>query len=377
MKLNLNLRNFPIYGILILIILGHFSLVLFNINISSFFDFVIIGLLIVNFKLKKQFVLSFFIIASIVVFFLFRIPFTNLTWDFKYFFISYKLLIYLLLFLSYSPQNSFNKTFFIFGIKSVYIVSIILIFSDKIVSIFLLGPINGLLFRPRLIGEINFDIVLLLELWVLLKLFDPDYKKYLGFSLFLLVLISLSRSGIIGYVFTYFFVKNAGSDSFDLKKVFRNLSILFFGFLLILLIYYLRDPNLDFKNIDRVQLFNALFSIYDINNIHNLFVGHGVLVQLPDSICDAFSYYAQQTTGNSDNCNPVILFSYYLRSIYEFGILVTLILPFLYFRKISYFFKSQIALAIMCPVISVSLAVGGFYNGVAILSLILAINLKN
>jgi hypothetical protein len=182
----------------------------------------------------------------------------------------------------------------------------------------------------------------------------------------------LSRSGIIGYGLTYFFAMQSSNKLNNIKVIFRNIFILVFGILVILGIYYLRDPNLDFKNIDRIQLLSALFAIYDFSNFGNFIFGFGALVQLPDVICSAFSFYAEQTTGSEDNCNPVILFSYYLRSIFEFGGIITFIIPYVYYKMFKLRFDKITSLVIIMPVLAVSLAVGGFYNSMSIISLVLA-----
>jgi hypothetical protein len=239
------------------------------------------------------------------------------------------------------------------------------------------GFVNGLLFRPRLIGEINFDIVLLLVIWLILKHFSKIYSKYLGYLLFFVVLISLSRSGITGYALTYFFSLQTNKESFSLSKLFKNIIIIFIGISIVLFIYYLRDPNLDFANIDRVQLFTALYNSYTSNNSITLLTGHGILAQLPYDICKAFSLYAVQTTGDANNCNPVILFSYYLRATYEYGLLITLSIPYLYYLKLRLNLSKINSLTVLMPVLAISLAVGGFYNSISIFSLLLVIKIKN
>lgn len=350
---------------------GHIALTVFHFNFSSYLDFVLLFILFINFRLDNANLSTFLLFFGVILFCLIRLPFIDFQWDSKYFFISMKVLIYCLLFISYKPKY-YNNQLTLLWVKRLFLISCLLITVDKIVSILRLGLIEGLLFRPRLIGEINFDIVLIIELWLILKLFSPSYKKSYGYILFFIVIISLSRSGIIGYGLTYFFAIQSSKNFSDVKVILRNALILVFGFVVILGIYYLRDPTLNFKNIDRIQLLSALFSIYDFSNFTNLFFGFGVLVQLPNVICDAFSFYAEQTTGSEDNCNPVILFSYYLRSIFEFGGIITFMIPYIYYKIFKLKFDKLTSLVIIMPVLAVSLAVGGFYNSMSIISLVLA-----
>ena len=376
-KVNLKLLDgvFLLKLLTLFIFFGHIALTVFHFNFSSYLDFVLLFILLFNFRLDKNNLSIFLLFFGVIIFCLIRLTFTNFQWDSKYFFISMKVLIYCLFFISFKPKR-FNNEITLIWIKWLFLISCALVSIDKIVNILRLGLIQGLLFRPRLIGEINFDIVLIIELWLILKLFSPNYIKFYGYILFFIVIISLSRSGIIGYALTYFFAIQSTKSLSNIKVILLHIVILFFGLLIILGIYYLRDPTLNFKNIDRIQLLTALFSIYDLDNFINFIFGFGVLVQLPDVICNAFSFYAEQTTGSEDNCNPVILFSYYLRSIFEFGGIVTFIIPYIYYKMFKFKFDNLTSLVIIMPVLAVSLAVGGFYNSMSIISLVLAKSIR-
>lgn len=356
----------------LIISIGHFSLVFFDLNISSLLDFYLIGLLLFNFKLDKTDYRLYLFSILIILLILLRFFYSSASWDSTYFFISLKLLIFFVLFISIKPVMAFNKLTLIKNIKYLFILSCVLIFTDKIYAIFTQGLLNGLNFRPRLIGEINFDIVLIIEMWLLLRLYDTTYKKYLGYILFFIVIISLSRSGIIGYVLTLFFYNQLKNKSFNFISFLRNISFVFIGLSLILLIYYIRDPKLDFANIDRIQLLNALVNSYGDNAFLKLLIGNGLLVPLPSSICLPFSMYAKATTGDAGNCNPVILFSFFLRCTYEYGVIIMFLIPYFYYKLLSKTVNKLTAMSILIPVISISLAVGGFYNSIAILSILIA-----
>jgi len=376
LKLNINFlgTSLLLKTLFFFIIIAHISLCFFSFNLSSYLDYFLVFFLLINFKLNNSNILQFLSLLFIIIFFVIRLYFSDIFWDIKYFFISLKLLVFLLLFTSYKSRD-FDLNYYLNQIKSLFLVCCILILSDKLYNFHNHSLVEAILFRPRLIGEINFDIALLIELWLILKVFSQDYKKYYGYLLFFIIIISLSRSGIIAYTLTYFFVIQLNSKNFNFNFILKNLSILILGLSIILFIYYLRDPNLDFKNIDRIQLLTALSSIYNSQNIAYLLFGHGVLVQLPSTICKMFSFYALQTTGNEDNCNPVILFSYYLRSTYEYGILLTIAIPIFYIKLFLKNFNKFNSVLIIIPILSVSLAVGGFYNSISIISLLIAKNI--
>ena len=358
--------------IIAIIVLGHISLILLGRNVSSLFDFYLIVFFLFNFKLDKSdyklYISSIFVIFLILFRYLIFIP----KWDSTYFFISLKLLIFFLLFISTKPEINVDKIKLLEKLKMLFIVSCLLIISDKIYAIISGGVIFGLLYRPRLIGEINFDIVLIIQVWLLLKLYYPKYRKTYGFLLFFVVIISLSRAGIIGYAMTYFLYIQTKNKSFNFTYLIRNILLIISGSALILLIYYIRDPALSFAYIDRIQLLTSLANSYTDDSWFNLLFGHGLLVPVPDSICIPFSIYALSTTGDADNCNPVILLSYFLRCTFEYGLLITFLIPFYYFKLLTKTVNNVTALALVMPTIAVSLSVGGFYNSLAIITLVMA-----
>ena len=358
--------------IIAIIVLGHISLILLGRNVSSLFDFYLIVFFLFNFKLDKSdyklYISSIFVIFLILFRYLIFIP----KWDSTYFFISLKLLIFFLLFISTKPEINVDKIKLLEKLKMLFIVSCLLIISDKIYAIISGGVIFGLLYRPRLIGEINFDIVLIIQVWLLLKLYYPKYRKTYGFLLFFVVIISLSRAGIIGYAMTYFLYIQTKNKSFNFTYLVRNILLIISGSALILLIYYIRDPALSFAYIDRIQLLTSLANSYTDDSWFNLLFGHGLLVPVPDSICVPFSMFALSTTGDADNCNPVILLSYFLRCTFEYGLLITFLIPFYYFKLLTKTVNNVTALALVMPTIAVSLSVGGFYNSLAIITLVMA-----
>ena len=201
-----NTEYFFLKTFIFFIIFAHFIYVIYDYNISVFVDYYILLILLFNFKLKQKSLILFTILFLFILFNLFRVLFSNQYLDLTYLFISLKLLVFALFFIAYKPINN-NKSFlYVNLVKILFFTCIILITSDKLFALFNKGFINGLLYRPRLIGEINFDIVLLLELWLILKLFSPTYKNFYGLLLLVVVLISLSRSGIIAYALMNLFL---------------------------------------------------------------------------------------------------------------------------------------------------------------------------
>ncbi len=344
---------------------------LYNFNISQIFDYYIIIFTLLNFNLKINKLPHFIFIFIIFLLSLFYCISNNTVFDIKYLFVSLKLLIFLLLFISISFKLTIKyqeKDFF--WTKQLFITSIFLIIFDKFYLIFKNGLLLGLLERPRLIGEINFDIVIVIVLWVILKTSNIKYSKIYDYLLFFTVLISLSRSGIIAYTLTIFTLQQYKSKDKNIVKFFKNTFYIIFGLFLILLIYFIRDPNLDFKNIDRIQIFTSFINIYNYDNFTKLFIGHSLLYPLPDFVCNNFKNLALTTTGDENNCNPVILLSYFLRSLYEYGIIIMILIPYFYYKNISNI--KILSITFLMPVLAASLAVGGFYNSMSILSLIFA-----
>ena len=174
-----------------IIIIGHFSLIFLHRNISSFIDFYLLLFFFFNFKLDKADYKLYILSFSIILLILLRYLISDSKWDSTYFFISLKLLIFFLMFISIKPKLNMNKAHLIKLLQRCYLIACALVISDKVLA-FSGGIFNGIVFRPRLIGEINFDIILIIQLWLLLKLYMPGYKKIYGYLLFFVVIISLT-----------------------------------------------------------------------------------------------------------------------------------------------------------------------------------------
>jgi hypothetical protein len=373
MKLNFNISldfEKQIYILTFLILVSHIFLSFLEISLANYFDFYLILLFLLNFKLLKNNYLIFIILFSIIVIYILRFLFSDNFFDSTYFFVSLKLLVFCLLFISFNPQKKIDINVFKRAISILYFSAVIIILSDKLIAIFSNGIISGILFRPRLVSEINFDIVLLIELWLILNLMNSKYKKIETISLIFILIISLSRSGFLAFLLTIIIKKFYNSKIWTLKNLTYAIISLFFFILLFITYNYFRTNNFDFSKIDRIQIFNILSPYLYSLDFTKLFFGHGILTPLPQEICITFSDYALQVTGDKFSCNSVILLSFYLRSIYEFGLFITFIIPFIYLKTIvnANNYKS---LLFLMPIIIISFAVGGFYNSLSIISLLI------
>lgn len=172
--------------------------------------------------------------------------------------------------------------------------------------------------RPGFFQEINFDLLLLImALYTETKIRDHfvAYKRndFIPItSVGLIVLGSLSRSGLIAYALTYIRTK---------KKSF--LLVLMGGFVLMFLFVSLaiRPEFNGISGIDRfiwAKYFLSLVSAnYDI-----LFFGNQPIRYLPSEICSEFSQFQDQYLGFRGNrCLSNIFTSHILRFPYEFGLI--------------------------------------------------------
>jgi hypothetical protein len=111
-QVNLKLLDgvFLIKFLIFFIVAGNIALTVFHVNFSSYLDFVLLFILLINFRLDNANLSTFFLFFVVIAFCIIRLPFTDFQWDSKYFFISMKVLIYCLFFISFKPKL-FNNSF--------------------------------------------------------------------------------------------------------------------------------------------------------------------------------------------------------------------------------------------------------------------------
>ena len=222
--------------------------------------------------------------------------------------------------------------------------------------------------RPYFIFENNFEITLYLNCFTAL-FFIFGKRKILDFLLVsLVVALAGSRSGLLSFAaisFFYFFAVNWR----------QKLIVAILGVGAALYIGKGRNISAPINTIDRVQSLQALLGHYN-NSFWEILsdpLGAGIYQKVPGYLCSRIPDFAEWFTGNSHNCDPLMLQAFYTRALYQFGIYITFLIPLLFFWLIKKETGWKLALIILTPMACVATSVGGFSNGLAFWGVLLSV----
>lgn len=225
-----------------------------------------------------------------------------------------------------------------------------------------------MMIRPYFIFENNFEITLYLNCFIVL-FFIVKERKWFDFILLAAVIaLSGSRSGLLsfaGVCLFYFF-----TVSWRQKLIATLLALLAAAY-----IGKGRNINAPVSTIDRVQSLQAILTHYDFSWTEILAkpFGFGIYEKVPGYICSRLPDFAEWFTGNSHNCDPLMLQAFYTRALFQFGIYVTLLIPIMFFLLIKKETGWRLAILILTPITCVATSVGGFSNGLAFWGLLLSV----
>lgn len=185
--------------------------------------------------------------------------------------------------------------------------------------------------RPPLYTENNFEICFLSLLYMFYVYLGASSKfKFLLFVL--VILLSGSRSGILGLaaIYVYQFKPFSGMSLMQIVKI----SILALLGLVVVAVFLARMTEGGFQEIDRYVFMLVFFENVQNWGVQELIVGNPPLTPLLEESCQRLNFYQVLfSKANEGACYPVILHSFWLRSIMEHGILFLLIIYF-FIRKI-------------------------------------------
>jgi hypothetical protein len=222
--------------------------------------------------------------------------------------------------------------------------------------------------RPYFIFENNFEITFYLNCFATL-FFIYGQRKIIDFILVVLVIILAgSRSGLLAFLALgvfYFF-----SVGWRQKIIATLLGV---G-----AVFYIgkgRNISAPLNSIDRVQSLQALLGHYN-NSFWEILkdpLGAGIYQKFPGYLCSRIPDFAEWFTGNSHNCDPLMLQAFYTRALFQFGIYITVLIPILFFYLIKKEINAKLALIILTPMACVATSVGGFSNGLAFWGVLLSV----
>jgi hypothetical protein len=254
------------------------------------------------------------------------------------------------------------------------LINIIIIYPLLLlINIFIAWLETGYYFtRPYFLFENNFEIPFLLYCFIALTFIYgvKDIKFFL--LLTAAVFLTGSRSGLVSYLIIaiiYLF------SIYGKRGLFIGALI---GSLLIGYFIYIRSGgylNSSINSIDRFSNLLHVLSIYDYSIIEILKypMGFGIYQKIPIGICEKAAIYAEWSTGNMHNCDPIMMQSFVARSLFQYGIYVLILIPILYLFELQRVMGLRFATLLLIPITIASFSVGGYSNGLAFLGLLLCI----
>jgi hypothetical protein len=222
--------------------------------------------------------------------------------------------------------------------------------------------------RPYFIFENNFEITFYLNCFTIV-FFILGERRLRDFVLLVAVIILAgSRSGLLSFaaicVFYFFAVSWR-----------QKIAGLVLGLLAVAYIGKGRNISAPVNTIDRVQSLQAILSHYDFSFLQILKepFGYGIYSKVPGYVCAKIPDFAEWFTGNSNNCDPLMLQAFYTRAMYQFGIYITLLVPILFFLVVKKEIGWRLAIITLTPMACVATSVGGFSNGLAFWGVLISI----
>ena len=222
--------------------------------------------------------------------------------------------------------------------------------------------------RPFFMFENNFEITFYISCFIALVFIykDKSLKNY--FYLSLVILLANSRSGLLSFaaISPFYFW------TLDAKR--RWIAL---GSAAIAVGYVAVSRNITqiSGNVDRLLTLDLVWQNYDRSFVEILRTpfGSGIYEKVPTYLCVKLPEFAEWFVGNANNCDPLMLQAFYSRSLFQFGIYVTALIPIIFFLLIKKETGWKLAALIVAPVACVALSVGGFSNGLAFLGMLVCL----
>lgn len=276
------------------------------------------------------------------------------------FFIAYKSIFYLIM-LSFFV----GKVFFKPESVLIFFRFLLFVFFIKYILWFFLSSTD----RPGVFAENNFEIVFILL--VSLSVFKVNDKvgSLENTILFLVVMFSGSRSGIV-CLFAMYFILYARISGY--KAIFSCFFLLVFS-LIISFVFFQRLSGGSLESIDRVVFLQSLIMSISDWSILNYLFGNFFLSPLAEEACTRLSFYTSLfSVDNPGICYSVILHAYVLRIFYDFGLLGLIFIFYITFQMIiKSNVKSKIAFAALAVIFLSGLSVSSLNSVYTILGLII------
>jgi hypothetical protein len=270
-------------------------------------------------------------------------------------------------FLFYFPIIIFacsSKSLISFKTLSLFQKVIIIVFIFKYSFMKFIEGVN----RPEFISESNFELSMILIVSFFIFYFSKKIS-YVNLSLvFLIVLLSGSRSAFLGLIpFVFLCFSRA-----ELGKSLRYIVISFIVFAVLLLTAILAPRILSFDSIDRLTFLFILFDEVQSWTFFEFLFGTDPITPLKDASCHRLRHFEGKfASDGSGKCYAVILHSFFMRLFFNHGVIGLFVTMASLYSIIRSRFDTHFTLGIMFFVCTSSLSVSGMSNVFIVFSLCL------
>ena len=229
---------------------------------------------------------------------------------------TYKSFYYIALLSLTNNHKYINQTLF----KNAFTL-ILFLFLMKYLFSRLLGVDN----RPGVFIENNFEIMSLLLFYSFLIGFDNNIGKKTHLLLFVIVVLSGSRSGIVTFIVCYII----NQASFNRKIIFHFFLVVL-GLVCSYFLFKARLAGNELTEIDRLKFLHVF--IYEIKSFstYNILFGADIISELSHYSCSLLSFYQQ--LFYQESCYSVVMHGFVLRTLHDHGLVFSSIIVILYFN---------------------------------------------
>ncbi|UJF17132.1 hypothetical protein L0B53_04235 [Vibrio sp. SS-MA-C1-2] len=237
------------------------------------------------------------------------------------------------------------------GFYKFLIVLFVVVYLFKIV---VLGDI-----RPRLFSENNFEVPSLL---IFASIFAWLVKDKINKLVYIISFVSLSKSGALEAAYTFFMKSDKRNKVLVILMAVGMVAAL--G-----LVFFIRDTG---NPSDRAQFMDHFIYSLNIASVQQVLFGHGLASDLPFKTCLSMSYFANNISASPAYCNSVVLHSFLMRLIYDFGFVGAGLILSSWLYWMVRIFNFKIGFNIYAIIFISSLSVSGFSNSIIIWPLFIA-----
>lgn len=307
----------------------------------------------------------------------------------KWLFFSFSIIFYLLYcFSSYTmhPIGSvydflvINKSFIYFSLLLLIVGSDIKLRKDDVCFIFklllvcyLLKYILSRVFfdisRPGLFYENNFELIPILTLWFVLSYFGLLEGRFWALAYFCVILLSGSRSALVSMICIESFLR---IRHFDFRTI-LGIILIFVLTGVAILIFILRLEGKGIESIDRLIFLNIFISEVSSFTALDFFTGAKSITPLSQLSCSKLTFYESLFSDyDSRLCFSVMFHSYFLRTIFDHGIIGVVFVFTLLFRVLKFSdYNTRLSIGLVFVFIINSLSVSSLNSSFAFLSMII------